>query len=189
MFKNWISVLTKPGETFRQEKENANINEAIKGIVAAGIIAGILFFIDMNISLCFDEPNIIIGTYPGFFESIIMSMATMIYLPLYGIINLAILSGILHVSAKFFGGNGTLTTQTYLISLFFAPIFVIYFFTALFVSPVVIIFIPYFLYLLTLALKETHNYGTKNSVLTWIAPIGCIGIFVSILLLFSSIFQ
>jgi MFS family permease len=168
MFKTWIRVLIKPDETFRKEKSNAEPVKLIKIICAAGIIAAVMYAIIFTL---FNIPAGFFGSSYGFSGKIIYVLIMMFWLPVNTIICLAILSVILYVFAKIFRGSGNLTTQAYLTALFTAPLIII---STLFTIPSIgavasAVIIPYSLYLLTLALRETH--GTTKAVLTWLIPL------------------
>jgi hypothetical protein len=93
-------------------------------------------------------------------------------------------SGVNYVFARLLGGKGNYTAQSYLIALYSAPFSII---------TVVIMLIPwvgiwlavlfsiYGLYLLTLALKETHGYSTGRAVLTWLLPMIIMAVIVAAL--------
>ncbi len=50
-FQKWFDALTKPKETFRKEKKNASLFEAIKNIGLGGLIGGgIAAFISLTLT-------------------------------------------------------------------------------------------------------------------------------------------
>jgi len=163
----WVGALIKPTETFKAEKVNADLVDAMINIGVGGVIGGIILWIGIFL---FGEE---IGKTLGLGVSK-MPIEIVIFLPLSLVLYLLIISGIYFIFAKIFGGKGTYTMQTYLLSLLYAPVMAI---------SVVILLIPpissllsilisfYVLYPLTIALKETHKYGIIRAVLTWMVPV------------------
>ena len=85
--------------------------------------------------------------------------------------------------AKIFGGKGNYSLQTYLISLYRAPLLPIVNLFAVIPLGGIIIRIAaeiYAIYLTTLALKETHNYSTGRAVATWLVPAIIIMLFLAV---------
>jgi len=179
IFEKWIKVLIKPKEVFAEEKAYASLGKAIKIVFVAGVIAGIFGIIAHYISLFY---------YGDFFKTLLSLpeylassfVAGVIYAPIIFLI----FSGINYLFAKLFKGEGNFTTHTYLIALLYAPcmvitsalgiipFFIIPFFGGLMGSLVLgLLVLIYELYLLTLALKEVHQYSTGKAILTWLIPL------------------
>ncbi len=164
IFKNWINVLIKPKEVFAQEKGNASLGKAIKIILIAGLIAGTFHLVASFI--LFDV-----------FSSYSMGI---IFAPIW----LLITSGIYYIFAKLLKGKGNFTTQTYLTALVSAPCMLISAAISIFPFIGAIIIFPVFieLYLLTLALREVHQYSAARAILSWLIPMLIIIIVVIIVL-------
>ncbi len=160
-FEKWCDALTKPKETFRKEKKNASLSEAAKNIGLAGLIVGII------------QAIVVLAVSASLF-SVIFAASSIILMPIFSIVAMLIGSGVLYLLAKLFGGKGDFNTQTYLFSLYQAPIILIASLVSFipFAGTIIVFVIElYALYLLTFALKETHNYSTGRAILTWLVPI------------------
>lgn len=153
MLETWKNALLNPKKTFKKEKKKSNLGLGANYIAKAGIIAGIIAGIaSLNLT--------------NFIFSIILY-------PILNVVGWLLGSAIYYMFAKLLGGKGDYTKQSYLMSLYIAPLSIV---SAILVSiPVVGIWLSFFvtvfgLYLLTFALKEAHNYSTDKAVLTWLIP-------------------
>lgn len=172
MYEIWKSVLTNPKKTFKAQAKKADYVEAVKHVGVAGIIQGILtgIFITLGLSAVGGLLGYgALGTSLGGLS--IIGLA--IFVPIMAAITLFIGSGIFYIIARILGGKGSYQTQTYLIAIYMAPLGII---GVLAMIPFVGILVSlgvtiYMLYLLTLALKETHKFTTGRAVLTWLLPV------------------
>lgn len=160
-FKKWVDALVHPKETFRKERERASFSEAIINIGIAGFIGGLFHSIFL-----ITKGEELLSTLTFIIASVVIWINFLI-----------IISGVLYIIAISLGGVGSFVIQTYLISLFYAPILIV---SAIAVDipfgGVITTFIGfYYLYLFTIALKETHQYNTKKAIFTWLLP--CVVIF------------
>lgn len=149
-FKKWHDALVKPKDAFKREKKGASLSEALKHIALGGFIAGAISVL------------LAVGNF-----------GLLILMPISAILGLIISSGIFYLFARLFKGKGEYGTQTYLFSLYQAPLLPIASIAS--VVPVLggaanIAINIYSLYLATLALKETHKYSTGRAVATWLVP-------------------
>jgi len=179
IFEKWINVLIKPKEVFAEEKANASLGKAIKIIFVAGIITGIFQVIASFILFAFFETTFhrAISSYDTFFgralslpEYLTLSFVSSI---IFALIFFLIGSGMYYIFAKLLKGKGNFTTQTYLVALVSAPCMVIV--AAINIIPfmgmILSLFVGiYELYLLTLALREVHQYSTGRAILSWLIP-------------------
>jgi hypothetical protein len=174
MFKTWKDALLKPKQTFKKEKKNANLGNAVKQVFIAGIIAGIV----------------------SAFAEISNSVAILVSTPFVAVIGLLLGSGIYYVFARLLGGKSKYREQTYLIALYTAPLSI---YSSIFSTmtillaslgslnfiialPILIMFglSIYGLYLLTLVLKEAHGLSTGRAVLAWLIPFLMVVVFAMI---------
>lgn len=177
-FNLWIESLTKPVSTFKKERKRANLSEGALHIAVAGIVTG---FIMGLIKMVFGSA--VVGQYFPMASGLVGAaafLATLILTPIVSVISWLIMSGILYIFALIFGGKGDYKTQSYLYAIYNAPLSIIT--TILILIPIIgpflaFIIVIYGLYLLTMALKETHRYTTGRAVLTWLAPVLIIIIF------------
>ena len=171
MFDLWKKVITQPARTFKQQRKKANLSEGAKHIVVAGVISGVIATLLGLAGLSAMGMENLFGLAVWGTAGL---LALVIILPIMGIIGWLINSGIFYVISLLLGGKGNYTLQSYLIALYSAPIMVItYLFIAIPILGWVILFLIsiYSLYLLTLALKETHKFSTGRAVLVWLLPI------------------
>lgn len=192
----WLKILINPKEILMKEKFNANDKNTIKVAGVAGIIAGIILSATILLFPCnnTDAPMHVFSEICG--KNMVMCVMSIllqiIFSPISSIVYVVGVSGILYIFAKMFGGKGNFTTQTYMVSLVVAPYFIISMFFFIFADETKKIFIwmlyaivaIYLLYLLTLTLKETHDYTTKKAVLTWLIPFSICAI-IFLLLMFA----
>jgi len=175
-FNLWIDSLTKPIQTFKKEKNNANLFEGMMHIAIAGLITGFLSGLKMLFESTF--LGMLGSTYGGLGSlglfGAIGFIASIILTPIFSVIIWLIVSGILYIFAMMLGGKGSYTTQSYLYAIYLAPLNVIVGVFSLipFVGGIIAILpMLYGLYLLTLVLKETHQYTLGKAVLTWAIPV------------------
>lgn len=182
MYEIWKSVLTKPKETFRLQAKKADYVEAVKHVGVAGVIQGILTGIFITLGLSAVGGLFGYGSLGASLGGLsIIGLA--ISVPIMAAITLFIGSGIFYIIARLLGGKGNYQTQTYLMAIYMAPLGLIGIlamipFVGILVSLGVTI---YMLYLLTLALKETHKFTTGRAVLTWLLPLIVIMVLVMLL--------
>jgi hypothetical protein len=126
---SWRRVLAQPGEeVFQQEKRNPNatLANAIIWMVIAGVIAGILSFIQTAIfgsaaaAMMGDLPPEIAGQL-GALTGGGLGLWAIIFTPLFFVIGVVLL----HAVAKALGGVGEMGTIAYLLSLINAPITIV----------------------------------------------------------------
>lgn len=182
LFNVWYNVLLHPRETFKKEKSNATFKNVLIHMGLGGVIVGVtvssIALFMMYAMGGFEIDLYILG---------ILFLFGIIVGPLFVILNVLINSGILFIVAKLLKGKGSYVTQTYLISIFIVPLVIIdssillvFSFTGLWPPPLImaiilniigLILLVYALYLLTLALKETHSYSTRKAFATWGIPV------------------
>jgi hypothetical protein len=153
MIDLWKNTLLNPKKTFKKEKKKSNLGLGANYIVKAGIVAGIITGIaSLNLT---------------------SAIISIIAYPLISLVSWLFGSGVNYVFAKLLGGKGDYTKQSYLLSLYIAPLSIV---SAIITSiPVVGVWLSFFVsiygfYLLTLALKEAHGYSTGRAILTWLIP-------------------
>jgi len=187
-FRNWFKSLITPAEVFREEKNNANLIGAVKNVgVSAGLVLVVMYVLILGsifgITLIFGGGKGLIDIIgKGLMSGIMVVSVITILFSIIFIIIFLIESGILFLFAKIFGGKGSFTTQTYLISLPYAALIWIGVVTSFILSMNPIIVYIYALYPVAMALKESHNYSTIKAGLTLLPAI----LFI-ILLIISSI--
>ena len=180
MIETWMGVLTKPKETFANEKKNSSIMAGVKqyAIIFAiiGVLMGIAVFILQNMGIV-DFSGLPLG-----------GIAAIIVVPILVIVGGIVLTyigvGIQFIIAKLLGGNGTFEQQYYLISITAIPMLllsivvnviagilgIIPFLGAIIAFLAILATNLYALYLQTMAIKEAHQFSTLKAVATWFIP-------------------
>ncbi|MBI4015701.1 MAG: YIP1 family protein [Candidatus Aenigmarchaeota archaeon] len=154
----WLKVLIKPRETFRKAKNKGTVEGILFNIVPA-VISGII--LDLLSRFVLDPTRV--GTSEIYIANYLLSgIATTIIL-------WTLISYITYWTSKIFHGKGTIKMHLWLISLFTAPMFLLLnlvsFVPYIYYSNVSkAIIVVYSLYLLFLALKETHGYSSIKSI-------------------------
>ena len=168
----WIAALTKPKETFAAEKANAT---AVEGAKHVALAYGALGLFGAIINLVLEEAAGV--ALPARMPRI--GVVGLIVLPVFNVIAAVLLTtfgtGVLWVIAKLLGGKGSFAQQYYLSALYLAPFAVINLLTNIFgiFSPLLALLVNlltfiYGLYLLTLVLKEAHEFSTLRAVAAWL---------------------
>jgi len=184
-FNLWKEVLTKPEETFKKEEKNADLGKGTVNLVIAGLIAG--FFSGLAAFAGVSTFGIAAGLGAGMMGAGLGIMAfvfSLIVTPIVAVLFWLIGSGVLYIFAMIFGGKGNYTKQSYLISLYYAPIMVIG--AILAIIPIIggilaFLVMLYGLYLLTLALKQAHQVTMGKAVAIWLIPVVVIALLVAVL--------
>lgn len=184
-FKLWKEVLTEPIKTFKKQEKKADLTEAVKQLVIAGLIAGFISGLAAltGLTALGTTGNLgtsMMGAGVGIFVFIVVLIGT----PIVLLIGWLVVSAVIYLFAKIFNGKGNFTKQSYLIALFWAPLAIVT--TVIGIIPfigAIIAFLVglYGLYLLTLALKQAHKVSTAKAVAIWIFPMVVIGLIVVVL--------
>ncbi|MFH1256218.1 MAG: YIP1 family protein [Candidatus Diapherotrites archaeon] len=174
---SWVNVVIKPKETFAAKKAGASIEKGLANYALAGVAEGFLTWFIIALTLGIEGGAADIALF--LLGSVIISSVIYILAPF-------IISIVLLVFAKLFGGKGSFATQYYLISLYVLPIVVVSIIAGQipFVGEVLsFLFVLYaVIWLTTMALNETHGYDNLRAALTWLAPF-IIFLFLSLLLM------
>jgi len=177
-FNLWKDALVKPAETFKKEEKKADFGKGIKHIGIAGIIAGVILGIAAMAGLTLTGSMFGLGSL-GAGAGIGAFLLLLVITPIYFVIAWLIGSGIIYIFAMIFGGKGDYKTQSYLIAIYAAPLSIILMILMLVpvAGPIInFLIVLYSLYLLTLALKQTHKVTTGKAVLIWIIPVAIVAI-------------
>jgi hypothetical protein len=179
-FEIWKKVLMKPDTTIKKEsKKKPDIKEAVKNLGMVGGISGFIFGLSLIIRNILDSATSTIGTSLG------ITLMYMAILPIYLAIGWLVSSGFIYVYSLMIGGKGEYMKQSYVISIFYAPLTVIasaLMFISITFSPIFPMIAPitgilllltmaYGLYMLTLTIKYTHKLTTLKSFLVWVVPL------------------
>lgn len=165
-FDLWKRVLTKPEQTFKAEIKKSTPEGFTKNLAVAGLITGFISGIVAALGLS--------GTLFGTIGGITAFVLVLVAMPLLFIFGALINSAVFYIISWLLGGKGSFTNQSYLISLYTAPINIIVYILALIplVNIIAVIVLGiYSLYLLTLALKQTHGFDSGKAILVWLLPI------------------
>jgi len=174
MFGEWFRVFFKP-DTAKEYSKEASVGKATLNILVASVIGGLVLAIFALIlgSVVGGFLGKLAGAGIGAALGFGFAVMLFIWVVIGSILSLLIGSAILLLFAKIFGGKGDYTLQTYLISLPMSALVLIS--GVLGWIPIlggIISFIAsiWYLYPLTIVLKQTHKYTTGKAVLTWLIP-------------------
>ncbi len=192
IWQSWVAVTTRPEQlTFDQERSRATMEKALLGIVIAGVISGVLGAVRLatglaalsliNIPTTYDKE---LGEIPGFNLAPLLPVLSaaaagwgVLVAPIGAVIGLLLFSGIIYVFAVLLKGRGTFTTQTYLLSIFWAPLTIISAAAGLvpclggMVSGMLFL---YSFYPLTLAIASAHEVTAGRAIAIWAIPLGIV---------------
>ncbi|MBI5225796.1 YIP1 family protein [Candidatus Micrarchaeota archaeon] len=160
MFETWIAAITKPKETFAKEKSKASIMGGVKNFAIAGALYGIAYGLFSTLLLL-----LLGGGVAAAGIGIVAMIMTVVMMTIGFPIGSLVIIGIIHVIAKLLGGKGNYATDYYLMSTY-SPVL----FPLLVVPFLGFLLSIYQLYLVTMAIKESHGLGTGKAVLSWLLP-------------------
>lgn len=170
-----FNAFLHPKETFASAKANASLGTGLVNYVVAGVIAGILgviasFLLASVLSALL--PPEALGLAGAF--GMVAAVTTFFTALIGAVVGALIINALYWIVAKILGGSGGYTTQFYLTSLYAVPVAIIV--GILSIIPLIgslIAFLVslYALYLLTLALGETHGFSLLKAVLCWLIPV------------------
>lgn len=177
-FNLWKEALIHPKETFKKEKANASLLKAIRNVGIAGLISGLFLGLFYSIILLLGGTSIFFPNIRDVNFLTLYSVTILILLPIFCIILILFESLVYFIFAKILGGKGKYTQQIYLMSLYWAPILIIstivlileFLHIAIYAITALVLLL-YNLYLVTMALKETHEFSTIRAVLSWVIPL------------------
>lgn len=176
---SWFRVLFHPSDTFFYEGSEASLGGAVKNIMLAVILAsliygGLIIVLVLVLGL-FTIPSVL-------WQTAVWTPSLLLFIPflILGILVGGLLTGIilfiesfiLFITSKILGGGGDFTTQTYYLSLIEAVFILISPITSILSIIPFLSIVPflYYLFLITVALKEAHGYGIIRAVLSWLIP-------------------
>lgn len=179
--EKWMGALLKTKQTFQNEKGNASLVEGAIYILIAGIIDSIPFYSSM-VSVWPYVNTEFITLFQELGISIEFNKALLLKLTLFYPIGLIIvwltISVFLILSAKLVKGRGNFTVQSYLLALVIAPLTILS--GVIYLVPIehetinsliLLLFFLFIFYLITMALKEAHEYSTIRAVSTLLIAI------------------
>lgn len=172
----FANALRYPKQTFREQGKHASLSSALAYMAAAGIISGLINAVS----------RIITGVAAAPFIHIVTAVLSLIIMPVVAVASILIWSGIYFLFSKVLKGTGTYTQQTYLISLYQAPLTII---SSLlpFITAILFLFAPrpvsvlliilgalaltiYSFYVLAAALQVAHGFGFGKALAVAVIP-------------------
>jgi hypothetical protein len=178
MFNEWIETLLSPGTAFPKMVKNANLGAGIQHLIVGYLMYGILTFIAATLFGTMVGSALGMGFGTG--SSIIATIIGIIIGIIFGLIA----AGIIWVFAKLLGGTGSYGVQLHMTSAPLAFVLVLQGILSFipFVGPMIGALISlYYLYPLTLAIKEAHNLSTLKALAAWVLPIIIVFVLLAIL--------
>ncbi len=186
----WTRVLRQPNlRTFQVEMARANLTTAMTWMRIVGLVGGLIssfglvLWLSLVISFVSDPMFGIINIAGvGLLGSIFNVIFSIMLAPVY----LRVISGMLFVIAKLFGGTGDFEVQTYLIATFYAPFYLAS--RILGLIPLIgwLMLLGCFIYLTVpsrYVIQAVHRLSTKKSLYVVLIPFSIAIIFYSLFLL------
>lgn len=190
-FQIWRRVLFSPSvQTFREQKINGNFLTAIVwmfgvGLVQAGlmllVVIGLLALVAIFLMIFVPEINTL-NISPQFAIMlgalmILGLMLNIVYVIFMAPTVLIVISAILFLLARLFGGRGDFEEQTYLIATFYAPTQLakqILFFVPFLGGLAALGLLIYQIILARFAVQVTHNLADKQAWYVILIPVGIV---------------
>ncbi|MBN2014504.1 MAG: hypothetical protein JW778_04935 [Candidatus Altiarchaeota archaeon] len=172
-------VLFHPSDSFFYEGSEASLGGAVRNIMLAVILVSLIcggLIIVLVLVLGVVAFPFMFGQTGALIPSLLLVIPYMILSILVAgllmVIILFIESFILFVTSRILGGGGDFTTQTYYLSMIEAVFILISPITSILslIPLLSIIVLLYYLFLITIALKEAHGYGIIRAALSWLIP-------------------
>jgi len=168
MFREWFETFFRP---IAIRNYRGDFGKGILNVLVAGAIGGAVlgFFVALLAGVAGSFITPVIGMATGaaaFFY-------TLIAMVIGAILALIIGSAILLLFAKIFKGKGSYAQQTFALSLPTSALLLIdgvFGWIPILGAIISVIAGLYYLYPLTIVLRETHRYSTGSAVLTWLIP-------------------
>jgi hypothetical protein len=191
-YQIWKDVWTNPGvDAFWSILKERN-HSATRGFIWIGVTSLVLGLAGALTS----GPlyNNITSQVPGFLstgETLLTGVCTVIFAPIFTVISMMILTGIFHLIAKLFHGNGTWGDLVFCVATVVAPasiisgvlgtvwglvsqIQILFFLVAIFAGVIGVALAIYNIVLYVLAVKASENVGTGGAIATLLIPIGIV---------------
>jgi len=178
MFNEWKETLLSPRTAFPKMVKNANLGAGIQHLVVGYLMYEILTFIAATLI------GKIMGGALGMSFGASFGLTKAVMGIIIGIVFGLISGGIIWVFAKLLGGTGSYGAQLHMTSAPLAFVLVLQgiFSFIPFVGLMIGVLISlYYLYPLTLAIKEAHNLSTLKALAAWILPIIIVFVLLAIL--------
>ncbi len=195
IWHSWVAVTIWPElQTFEQEKAKADLGTAALSTLLASLAVALLSAVSIVLLLAstasLNSPEALgrefaseaqiwgLVASPWFLG--LLALGMMVILPLSAIFTLFLTSAVLFLFSRIYGGRGEFTTQTYLLSIFVAPLNLISTlagFVPCLGSLVQVGLFFYSLYPLTMALRATHGLAAGRAVAAWATPLAVLVLF------------
>lgn len=191
-YEIWRDVWMNPGvEAFRSILKERD-HSATRGLIWVGITSLVLGLSGAIISIpVLSSTTSQFPSFLGTGELVITSVCTVILTPIFTIISMMILTGIFHLIAKLFGGNGTWGDLVFCLAAVVAPasiisgvlgtvgglfsqVRVLFYLIAILFGIIALALAIYNIILYVLALKASENVGTGGAIATLLIPIGVV---------------
>ncbi len=191
-YEIWRDVWTNPGvEAFWSILKEPD-HSATRGFIWVGITSLVLGIISSFASI--PLLNRMSSQVPSFLsggETVLTSLCTIILTPIFAIIGMIIMTGIYHLVARLFGGNGTWNDLVFCLAAVIAPASIfgtilsailsifslvqeLFFLFAIFAGIIALALFIYNIILYILAIRASENVGTGGAIATVLIPIGVV---------------
>lgn len=176
MFEEWKDSFLNPGKKMPSLVEKADLSQGLQHLIIGYVISGIIgIILAVLLSVSAGPLGMLFGGV-GIFGQILGII--------FGIIFYLIGAAIIWIIAKVLGGMGTYGQQVHMTAAPFAFLLVIN--SILSIVPFLGAFLSfllslYYLYLMTIAIKEAHKFSTLRAVASWLLPIIIVGLLVLVM--------
>ncbi len=189
-YEIWRDVWTNPGvEAFWSILKERD-HSGTRGFIWIGVTSLVLGLAGALISgPIFNRMSSQFPSYLSTGETLITAVCTLILTPIFTIISMVILTGIFHLIARLFHGNGTWGDLVFCVATVVAPasiisgvlgsvwglvsqVQILFFLVAIFAGVIGVALAIYNIVLYILAIRASENVGTGGAIGTLLIPIG-----------------
>jgi hypothetical protein len=180
IFGLWLKVFQMDEAFFAAEAPRASNGNTLLGLLIYAVAAVIFGFIQRAIGFRSLFMQRYFGNSPSYQIPICLPLIAIVVVPLFYYIGI----GLLHLSAKIFGGKGSYTTLAYLVSLYFIPLSIVSSFLSLIPclgALIVLAIAVYRIILAVRAIKVNYRLSTGQAVGAYFVPVVAVLIIVVLL--------
>jgi hypothetical protein len=191
-YEIWRDVWTNPGvEAFWSILKERD-HSATRGFIWIGVTSLVLGLAGaLTSGPVFSSVNSQVPSFLSTGQTLLTAVCTVILAPIFTIISMMILTGIFHLIAKLFHGDGTWGDLVFCVATVVAPasiisgvlgtvwglvsqVQILFFLVAIFAGVIGVALAIYNIVLYVLAVKASENVGTGGGIATLLIPIGIV---------------
>ena len=161
----WLGIFENPEDTFHREKKKAKYSDALMHYAVGGFAVGLLFLLSTFLA---KPPE-------GYEPLLLFGLPTVVNGVWLSVVRSSLIAIFLFFFIKLLDGKGAFVTHYYLLSLAVIPVSVADFFLDFLTgTPGMVLklaFSGYKLFLLSVALKEAHEFEEHEAFFSWFVPL------------------